>query len=112
MVLIICKINCLYTRLDKYALTSTLYIAFTTHLTNFFFSIPAVIINKFSYLSIAFGVFQDRDWLVATCVSIIGLLSVLNLWGLLEEVEIDDKEQYDRKDKYQRKKGKYDVPIK
>jgi len=44
-VLIFWKFNSIYTRFDKYALTSTLYTAFTVHLTNFFFSIPAVIIN-------------------------------------------------------------------
>ena len=73
-------------------LTNTLYIAFTTHLTNFFFSIPAVIIKKFSYLKIdQFITGKHKDWLVALIIFAIGIVSVLNIWGLLLKVEAEDR---------------------
>ena len=109
IILIVYKLNSLRLRFDKYALTSTLYIAFTTHLTNFFFSIPAVLIDQFTYLKIDL---IKSDWKTAVCIFMIGLVSVLDIWGLLLAVEQEDRKFHDEQEQLNSYKGKDNRPKK
>ena len=45
LVLLYYKFKSVFLIFDKYALNDALYVTFTVHLANFFFSIPAVVIN-------------------------------------------------------------------
>ena len=86
--------SCL-TRFDKYDLTNTLYIGFTTYLTNYIFSIPALIVVDFSFLDNEYVDGQKAKWVMAALIFVLGALSTTITYRLLKEIEDEEKEYYD-----------------
>lgn len=52
------------------------------------------------------------DWKTAVCIFIIGLVSVLDIWGLLLAVEKEDRKYHDDQEKMNSYKGKDNRPKK